>query len=234
MERFELDEYNPRPDVVDAIATRLARGAIGALATDTSWSLVTSALDASGAHRLADLRSTPNRGADRRPMSLICCDMAMAGAYAMLDQPQFRLVRRLLPGPYTLILPASRLVPRRLQTKRRAIGIRIPNHAVVQAVIERCEAPLFATTARGANGTLLGSSSEVIDEWQRHLDLIVDATPILPGASTVVDLTGPTPVVLRKGLGPVEEEWEVATDEEAERPEDLRDRRGRLRRSTPR
>ena len=214
MERIELDERAPRPDRIEAIVAHLSRGRLGAVATDTSWSLVTSALDTSGANRLAGLRATPSRGDDRRPMSLLCSDLAMAGTYAILDQQQFRLARRLLPGPYTLILPASRAVPRRLQTKRRAIGIRIPDTAWLLDVIARCEAPLFATTARGPSGEALSASPEVEDAWGRSIDFLVETRPIRAQASTVVDLTSGTPVVLRAGAGAIEDDWTQATDEE--------------------
>jgi tRNA threonylcarbamoyl adenosine modification protein (Sua5/YciO/YrdC/YwlC family) len=230
MEAFELDEHTPREDRLTAAGQLLARGRIGAVATDTSWSLVTSALNASGANRLAGLRATPSRGDGRRPMSLICADLAMVGTYALIDQQQFRLVRRLLPGPYTILLPASRAVPRRLQSKRRAIGIRIPDKPLITELVRRADAPLFATTARGRDGEALTSLPDVIDAWERDLDLYIESTPITPSASTVLDLTSGTPVVLREGLGPIESDWEIATDEESSHTESLRDRRGRLQR----
>ncbi|MCB9507365.1 MAG: threonylcarbamoyl-AMP synthase [Myxococcales bacterium] len=209
---IELDAYYPRPDRVAELAAVLRAEGLIAFPTDTTWVLGCDAQSRAASSRLAELRAAINpssdrRGADEKPLSLMCADLAAAASYVLMDQSQFRLVRRLLPGAYTVILPASRQVPRQLQSKRRAVGVRIPSHDVARAILEAADGPLLVTTCHDRTGALMNASPEVMSAWGRELDAIVETDPIEAEATTVVDWTGDAPVLIRAGRGPVEPDW---------------------------
>ncbi len=212
METVEIDFAFLRPDRVDRVVRALQQGGLVAMPTDTAWVVACDCRERGAVKRLSALRERlacedraprPNE----KPMSLMCPDMTTIGTFALVDQPQFRLLRRLLPGPYTVILPASREVPRLLQTKRRAVGVRIPDHPVTLGILEAFGAPLLVTTAHTPGGDLLASSTEVVRELGRDLAMVVDTDPIVPAVSTVVDYTSVDPVVIREGRGPTEPGW---------------------------
>lgn len=210
---IEIDEAHPRPDLVREAADVLRRGGLVAMPTDTTWVVACDALHNAAGTRLRTLRARMGgvspKDDQRKPLSLMCADLASVGTFALVDQPQFRMLRRLLPGPYTIILPASRQVPRQLQSKRHAIGVRIPDHAVAIAILEAVGDPLFVTTCHSPDGTLLGASPDVERALGPNLDAIIETTPIEPEPSTVVDWTSDAPVLVRSGKGPSEPEWEV-------------------------
>lgn len=142
-------------------------------------------------------------------MSLMCPDVSAVGNFCLLDQSQFRLIRRLLPGPYTIILPASRQVPRQLQSKRRSVGVRIPDHPVTAAVLHALGGPMLVTTCQDALGNLMGASPEILQAYAAAVDVVVESDPIEPEPSTVVDYTGAYPVLVRAGKGAVESDWDA-------------------------
>jgi tRNA threonylcarbamoyl adenosine modification protein (Sua5/YciO/YrdC/YwlC family) len=145
-------------------------------------------------------------------MSLLCGDLSVAGRFVTMDQPQFRVVKRLMPGPYTIILNASREVPRQLQTKRNEVGIRMPDTTICMALLRAFGGPLLATTARTASGSLLASSAELDELGRGAVDVVVETDPIVPEPSTVLDLTSGVARVLRVGVGPVDRDWIVENE----------------------
>lgn len=210
---IEIDAHWQRPDRVAEAANVLRKGGLLATPTDTTWVIACDALDRAAATRLRALRArlsgtSDNKKPLEKPMSLMCNDLTSVGTYVILDQPQFRLLRRLLPGAYTIILPASRQVPRQLQSKRRAVGIRMPDHAVATSILDHFGRPVLVTTAHTPDGTLLGASPEVADTIGDAIDAYVETDPIVPEVSTVVDWTDAHPVLVRAGKGPVDEDWE--------------------------
>jgi tRNA threonylcarbamoyl adenosine modification protein (Sua5/YciO/YrdC/YwlC family) len=207
----ELDPWRPRPDRISELARHLQKGRLIAFPTDTSWAIACDPMQSSAAARLSDLRARMS-GKDARtlkeqPMSLLCGDLSVAGRFVNMDQPQFRVVRRLTPGPYTIILPASREVPRQLQTKRNEVGIRMPDTPICLALLLEFGGPLLATTARTAQGALLASSAEVEQLGRGSVDVVVETDPIVPEPSTVLDLTSGVVRVVRAGAGAIESDW---------------------------
>lgn len=211
---IEMEAEWPRPDRVDQAADVLRRGGLLAMPTDTTWIVACDALDRAATTRLRALRAKMTGENDAKkaltkPMSLMSVDLTTIGTFVLLDQPQFRLLRRLLPGAYTFILPASRQVPRQLQSKRRAVGIRTPDHPVAAAILESFGSPVLVATCRTPDGHLLGASVEVEDEIGRWVDAFIETQAIVPQLSTVLEWTGPQPVLVRAGKGPIQPEWET-------------------------
>ncbi|AGA33094.1 Sua5/YciO/YrdC/YwlC [Thioalkalivibrio nitratireducens DSM 14787] len=181
---------------------RLEQGGVIALPTDACYALACMIGDKSGAERIRRLRQVD----DSHHLTLLCRDLSELGLYAKVDNSAFRLMKALTPGPYTFILPATREVPRRLQhPKRRTVGLRVPDSQVVQALLAELGAPLMSATLR-----LPGDAHPLSEPWEMaerlgaQVDAIVDSGAGNLEATTVIDLTGSTPEVLRQGLGPVD------------------------------
>jgi len=210
-----LDPWNPRKDIVDQAADALRQGQVLLVPTDTTWALICDAQQRSAVAKLTSLRTQAHRlrGEEqelaKRPMALMCPDISAVGTFTLMDQQQFRLIKRLLPGPYTVILPVSREVPRLLRDKRKTIGIRLPAFPITEAILQSFGAPVYTTTARDDHGDLLLSAADLHHELQSIVDCIVESDPIVPEESTVIDATVDPPHVLRKGLGEVEEHWQT-------------------------
>jgi tRNA threonylcarbamoyl adenosine modification protein (Sua5/YciO/YrdC/YwlC family) len=208
---LEVDPWAPRADQVASVAGVIRQGGLVALPTDTTWGVVCDALQPAAVARLTELRARMRGREDgeekQPPMSLLCADLSMVGSYAQLTQPQFRLLKRILPGPYTVLLTPGRQVPRQLHTRRQLIGVRIPDHPCVEAIMASLEAPLLVATARLPDGTLLGSSGAVGEAWGRMVDAVVDMETWQVGASTVLQCDDEGVLVVREGLGALEPAW---------------------------
>lgn len=138
----------------------------------------------------------------RKPMSILCSDMEMLCRYARhLETSTFRFLKQILPGPYTVILPASREVPRYLQAKQ-TVGLRIPENSFCQAITKLAGEPILTTSANLYGEPPLQSSWEIEEELGHALDMVVDCGEPVGESSTILDLTGDEPVVLRQGAGP--------------------------------
>jgi tRNA threonylcarbamoyl adenosine modification protein (Sua5/YciO/YrdC/YwlC family) len=194
---FAIHATHPQPRLVRRAADIVRGGGLIAYPTDSCYAL--------GCHR-GDARATERlrrvRGIDERHhLTLMCRDVAEISRYAMVDDAQFRLLKRAAPGSYTFILRARRDVPRRL-TKKKTIGVRVPGHPVAHALLAELDEPMVSATLilLGAS-TPLSDPEEIRAALEHRLDLVIDAGPCGVEASTVIDLTSATPLVLRKGSG---------------------------------
>jgi tRNA threonylcarbamoyl adenosine modification protein (Sua5/YciO/YrdC/YwlC family) len=213
MQHYEIDRWHIRPDIIRDVAQHLRDGDTVLVPTDSTWAIICDAEQKASVERIRELREKIANEQERlekvenRPLSLICGSLSQVGQFTLLDQPQFRLIRRLFPGPYTLILPVSLKVPRTLHTSRKVIGIRMPDHDVTKAIMDEFGAPVFATTARTPDGSLLSSTAEVEGMLSNYIDVVTECEPIVPEPSTVIDATAEPPVVLRAGKGDLEDYW---------------------------
>ncbi len=147
------------------------------------------------------------RGVDERHhLTLMCRDLSEVGAYAIVDNARFRLIKHVTPGSYTFILRATRSLPRRLvHPKRKTIGIRVPSHAVAQALLSEIDEPMLSSTLiLPGEEQPLSDGAAIRERLERELELVIDSGSCGAEPSTVIDLTGDTPVVLRKGKGSLE------------------------------
>ncbi len=176
-------------------------GGIVALPTDSSYALVCHLDDKGAVDRLRRIRGID----DRHHLTLLCRDLSEIGTYARVDNRQYRLLKAVTPGPYTFILEATREVPRRLShPSRKTIGLRVPGHAIAQALLAELGQPLLGTTLMLPGSDLpLNDADEIRVALQKQVELVVDGggCSLLP--TSVVDLTGDAPLVLREGLGDV-------------------------------
>ena len=200
---FEVHPDNPHARLLKQAVSLLERGGIVAVPTDSSYALVCHLDDKTAADSLRRIRGVD----DKHHLTLLCRDLSELANYARVDNKQYRLLKAATPGPYTFILEASKEVPRRLSNpSRKTIGLRVPEHKTLQALLELLGAPLLATTLipRGATEPL-NDAQEIREQMEHELAAVIDAGACHHEPTTVIDLTpmgeGGEPVVIRQGLG---------------------------------
>ena len=203
---FQVHPDNPQPRLLKQTVALLERGGIAAVPTDSSYALVCHLDDKAAADSLRRIRGVD----DKHHLTLLCRDLSELSAYARVDNKQFRLLKTATPGPYTFILEASKEVPRRLShPSRKTIGLRVPEHKTLQALLELLGAPLLATTLipRGQTESL-NDANEIRELLEHDLAAVLDAGACHLEPTTVIDLTAMTDggeaVVLRMGRGDVQ------------------------------
>ncbi|TFZ01344.1 L-threonylcarbamoyladenylate synthase [Ramlibacter rhizophilus] len=200
---FEVHPDNPQPRLLKQAAALLAGGGILAVPTDSSYALACHLDDKACADRLRQLRGV----GDKHHLTLLCADLSALATYARVDNRQYRLLKAATPGPFTFILEATREVPRRLShPQRKTIGLRVPEHGVLQALIGLHGAPLLATTLIPiGEDAPLNDAAEIRARYERQIEGVIDAGACPSQPTTVVDLspmwTGDDPVVVREGRG---------------------------------
>jgi tRNA threonylcarbamoyl adenosine modification protein (Sua5/YciO/YrdC/YwlC family) len=198
-QRFQVHPENPQPRLIRQAAEILRRGGVIAYPTDSSYALGCLVGDADALGTLRRLRGVD----DRHHLTLVCADLADLGRYARVDNAAFRILKRGVPGPYTFILEGTRELPKRvLHPKRATLGLRVPDHPVVQALLAELGAPLLSATLIAPGETEpIHDPDDIAERFNRDLALILDAGACPGDATTVVDLTGDTPEIARVGKG---------------------------------
>jgi tRNA threonylcarbamoyl adenosine modification protein (Sua5/YciO/YrdC/YwlC family) len=196
----EIDPRFPQPRHIQRAVAVLEAGGIVAYPTDTYFAIGCDFAQRKAVERMASFK----RRDDKKPFSILCADLADVAHWAIVSNEVYRILKRLAPGPYTFVLNATREVPRTALTKQRSVGIRVPDAPVAQALVHALGRPLATTSAALPDHEEPFDASEVQEQMGHLIDLVLDGGATLNEPSTVLDLTGPTPVVLREGKGPVE------------------------------
>ena len=198
-QHFEVHPQNPQPRLLRQAAKILLDGGIAAIPTDSSYALVCRLDDKAAAEALRRIR----RVDDKHLLTLLCRDLSEIATYARVDNQQYRLLKLGTPGPYTFILEATKEVPRRLShPSRRTIGLRVPDHRVTQDLLAVFGQPLLATTLIPPGEREPLNDAEVIRErFEMLLQAVVDAGACPAQPTTVIDLSGGEPVLVRQGRG---------------------------------
>jgi len=196
---FQVHPANPQPRLIRQAAAILREGGVIAYPTDSSYALGCHIGDAAAARRIRQIRGVD----EGHLLTLMLRDLSEIGHFAKLDNWQFRIVRQGTPGRYTFLLPATREVPRRLQhPKRSTVGVRVPDHAVAQALLQELGEPILSSTLMLPGMSEPLNDAETIRELVgARLDLIIDAGACTAEETTVVDLAVEPPVIVRLGAG---------------------------------
>jgi tRNA threonylcarbamoyl adenosine modification protein (Sua5/YciO/YrdC/YwlC family) len=196
---FVVHPSHPQPRLMKQAAQLLQEGGILAVPTDSSYALVAGLDDRRAAEALRKLRGLD----DRHHLTVLCRDLAAISQFARVDNAQFRLLKLATPGPWTFILDASRDVPRRVShPSRKTIGVRVPNHPVTLALLEYADGPLLSTTLIPEGEAYpLNHPAEIRERYEHRLAGVLDAGACALEPTTVIDLTGDTPQIVRLGLG---------------------------------
>ena len=198
-QHFEVHPQNPQPRLLKQAAALLQSGGVLAVPTDSSYALVCRLDDKTAAENLRRIRQVD----DKHHLTLLCRDLSELSRFAHVDNRQFRMIKLGTPGPYTFILEATKEVPRRLShPSRRTVGLRVPDNPVLQGLLAQFGEPLLATTLIPPGETeALNDAEDILARYQKLLQAVVDAgaCPLQP--TTVIDLTGDDPLVVRQGRG---------------------------------
>jgi len=196
---FSVHPTHPQPRLIRQAAAILRAGGVIAYPTDSSYALGCQLGDAAAARRIRNIRGVD----DAHHLTLVCRDLADAGRFTRLANWQFRIVRQGVPGAYTFLLPGTREVPRRLlHPKRSTIGLRVPDHPVVSALLGELGEPILSSTL-----ILPGESAPLNDpesiriRLEHAVDLVIDAGPCSAEPTTIVDLAVEPAVIVRQGRG---------------------------------
>ena len=196
---FVINADNPQARLIKHTVEILRAGGVIAYPTDSSYALGCMLGFKEAQDKIRQIRGVD----DSHLFTLVCSDLSALSVYAQVDNSQFRLLKANTPGAYTFVLKATKEVPRRLQhPKRSAVGIRLPNHAVVQALLGALGEPMLSMTLHLAGDEEpLNAAWQIRDKLERSVDLVIDSAISHAGLTTVIDLTEAAPVLLRQGAG---------------------------------
>ena len=199
---FHIHPNNPQVRLIKQAAQIINAGGLVALPTDSSYALACHLDDKDATQRLRHVRGLD----DRQHLSLMVRDLSELANFAVVDNQQYRLIKSVTPGPYVFILQATKEVPRKLShPSRKTIGLRVPDHAITLALLDMLGQPLLASTLILPPDTEpLNDPEEIRTRLEKLVDLVIDGGACPREPSTVVDLTGPQPELIRAGLGPLE------------------------------
>ena len=194
-------QYDQDPEtIIEQAAQKLRAGGVVIYPTDTLYGMGCDALNPQAINRVYNIKKLNKR----KPLSLLCSDLEQIAKYAHINEQAYTLLKRLLPGPYTFILPATKLVPRVVVNKQRKVGIRVPNNEICLGIIRELGNPLMNTSADYETDEEL-NEPELIKTYYRDADMLIDCGSVELCQSSVIDLSGATPTVIRYGKGNVED-----------------------------
>ena len=198
---FEIHGENPQKRLIKQAVSILGSGGLIIYPTDSSYALGCHIGDKSAMERIQRIRQTDSK----HHFTLVCSDLSEIGTYAKVSNSDYRLMKTLTPGPYTFLLKATSIVPRRLMNpKRKTIGVRVPDNAIVKALLDELDQPIMSSTLipPGWNEAM-DDAEEIRDKFQHAVDLVIDGGICGVEPTTVISLIESIPEVLRLGKGDV-------------------------------
>jgi len=196
---LSINSQNPQLRLIRKAVDILRQGGIIIYPTDTVYGLGCDLSNKKGIERIYELKRR-NR---KQPLSFICSDLKHISQYAKVTDYAYKTMKRLLPGPYTFILEASRLVPKIILPKRSTTGIRVPDNQICLELIKELGQPIISTSVKSADGEDLGAPYEIEERFGRMVDLIIDGGIIIPEPSSVISLVDDNIEIIRNGKGDV-------------------------------
>jgi tRNA threonylcarbamoyl adenosine modification protein (Sua5/YciO/YrdC/YwlC family) len=198
--RLVIDRWGiPAPRKIEAAVEVLHRGGVAAYPTDSIYALGCAIEARDAIERIYRAKGMKKN----QRLALICPDLSSASEYGMFSQTAFRLAQRIFPGPYTLVVPATRNVPRTLtDNKRRTVGIRVTSHPIAQAIALKLGRPLLTTSAIAPDsGEPCRDADEILEAIEKHIDVVIDTDQTPSEPSTVLEVDGDNITVIREGQG---------------------------------
>lgn len=194
-----INADNPQGRLISQVTAVLEQGGVIAYPTDTTYGIGCSIFSKKGVERIYQIKQRERK----KPFSFICPTLSEVARYAKVSNYAFKLLKRLLPGPYTFVLEASSVVPDLLQTKQKTVGIRMPDNAICLALVTALGHPIVTTSANLSGEEPIGDPRDVFRTMGKQLDVVVDGGVLSANVSSVVSLLGDVPELLRKGVGDV-------------------------------
>lgn len=201
--RITIHPENPQARLVDNVVERLRRGAVMLYPTDTVYAIGCDINSKAGQERIRRIRNLP----DDKPLTFVAANISQISDYAKISDSAYQIIRQLVPGPFTFLLPATKMVPNLvLNPRRKTTGIRVPDHFLCQLLIAELGNPLISMSAKLPNWDEPTTNDELFDLFDPHVDMIIEfdaeyRSPDGEHLSTMIDFTGELPVITREGLG---------------------------------
>ncbi len=202
---LQVNDEHPQPRRIEQICETLKSGGLVAYPTDTVYGIGCDIFNKGAVERLQQLVREIKGEPDTSPLSFICKDLSNISEYAFVSDYAYRTLRRMLPGPYTFVLEATKLVPTVMRNKRKTVGIRVPESPIPNAIVERLGNPVANSSATDRDGELIPDPWTIEELYGHAVDIIVDGGYVFPEPSTVIDFSEDHPQLLREGKGPVGE-----------------------------
>jgi tRNA threonylcarbamoyl adenosine modification protein (Sua5/YciO/YrdC/YwlC family) len=199
--RITIHPLNPEPRLIERAVETLRAGGIVIYPTDTVYGIGCSIEDKNAIEQIHLIKHQNHA----KPFSFVCSGLTHISEYALVSNMAFRTMKHLIPGPYTFILPAAKMkqYPKILVSKRRTVGIRVPDSPIALALVRELGHPILSTSVTLDDGSVLNDPDEIARNFNNRVDMIIDAGPFHTAPSTVIDLTGEQPEIVRAGLGDV-------------------------------
>jgi tRNA threonylcarbamoyl adenosine modification protein (Sua5/YciO/YrdC/YwlC family) len=195
----KINPKNPQPRLIRKVAETLREGGVIAYPTDTVYGLGCDLYQKDAIERVHHLR----KHSKNKRLSIICADLKDISNYAHVPDYAYRIMRSLIPGPYTFILEATKLVPKIMVTNQKTVGIRVPDNTISLALVRELGHPIITTSVIKPDESLYNDPEEIDQMFGKTLDLVIDGGTIVAEHSSIVDLTQDYPRVLRAGKGDV-------------------------------
>jgi len=197
---ISINPDNPQPRHIKQIAEKLRSGAVICYPTDTVYGIGCDIFNQKAIKKIFQIK----KRAKHKPFSFICSSLKNVNDYGHVSNMAYRIMRKALPGPFTFVLPASKLVPKIMITKQKTVGIRVPDNNICLALIEELGNPILTTSAiLDKEGNPLSEAYEFDELLGNMIDLVIDGGMVFPDPSTIVSFTGEEPEILRQGKGDV-------------------------------
>ena len=196
---IKINSKNPQPRLIHKVVEALKDGGVIAYPTDTIYGLGCDLYQKDAIERVHRLK----KHSKNKRLSMICADLKDISNYAHVPDYAYRIMRSLIPGPYTFILEATKLVPKIMLTNQKTVGIRVPDNTISLALVRELGHPIITTSVIKPDESLYSDPEEIEQMFGKALDLVIDGGTIVAAHSSIVDLTEDYPRVLRAGKGDV-------------------------------
>jgi len=194
---LEINSKNPEPKKIEQVIEILKAGGIIVYPTDTIYGLGCDIFNKKAVARIYQLKKREKK----KPMSIICSDFKEIAEYALISDFAFQIMKTVLPGPYTFILKAKSQTPKTVISKNKTVGIRLPANKICLALVEKLGNPIITTSLNISNQKVLTNPQQLPKELLNKINLLIEAGTLGSEPSSVIDLSGSYPVILRKGIG---------------------------------
>lgn len=197
---IEINPHNPQPRMIKQVVEAIRHGAVICYPTDTGYGIGCDIFNPKAIRRIEQLKRRPQH----KPFSFMCSDLKNISEYAHVSNTAYRLLRKNLPGPFTFVLPGTKLVPKVMTTRQKTVGIRVPENAICRSLIEELGSPIITTSIPVSDDVPVPTEAYEVEELiGNRVDLIIDGGPVYPDPSSIIALTGDAPEILRVGKGDV-------------------------------
>jgi tRNA threonylcarbamoyl adenosine modification protein (Sua5/YciO/YrdC/YwlC family) len=199
LDYFELHPVNPEIRFINKAIKILKEGGVIIYPTDTVYGIGCDIFNKQALDRVKQIKGD----SDIKLLSFICPNLKDIAKYAKVSDYAYKTMKKLLPGPYTFILPAARNVPKKLWSKRKTVGIRIPDHPIALRIVNAMGNPIVSTSTTTRKGELLVDPLKIRSVFDFQVDLMLASVNIIGESSTVIDMSGEDPVIVRHGAGDI-------------------------------